>query len=212
MRSMKTARGAAPVNAGPSRKKDKRSIATEHAIKCAMLEGLENSSFDQLTVSALCSQASISRATFYQHYKNTMEVLDELLGDMMSEMGDVPFEMCEACASSGYRPSPEFVWTGVPFCHFLASSNKYRSLLEDGSVAEMLIERLVDSSLDEMVSRLHERFPETKVDRGQLRYFNIFRMSGCLAAAKAAKRNGYDWARVQPTLDAAIAAAFQTLK
>lgn len=201
-----------------ARKKDKRSIATEKAIKASLLEALAKTRFDQVTVSQVSKGAEVTRATFYQHYGNLGDVLDELMDDMVDIMGDVPFAMCEACSGSGLAHAPgaegarSYEWKGIPFCHFLASGNEYRVLLEDGSIAERLVERLVDDNLDAMMSRLRERYPESAVTPSQLRYFNVFRMSGCLAAAKAAMREGYDWSLVQPTLDAAIASAFSTLR
>lgn len=195
-----------------NRKKDKRSIATEAAIEEQLLAKLKSTRFHQLTVSEICREAQITRATFYQHYGSLADVLDELLDDMMEELGDVPFEMCESCSAMNQPPSQERIWKGMPLCHFFASGNRYRALLEDNAIAERLVARIVDGNLDKMMAALRSRFPETKVDRAQLRYFNIFRISGCLAAVKAAERSGYDWSLVQPTLDGAIAAAFSTLK
>lgn len=193
------------------RKRDRRSIRTEARIKESLLTALERTRFTDLTVSDVCRAAGVSRATFYQHYAGLAEVLDEVLDDFTSELGDVPLEMCESCAGVGATAAEERAWTGVPFCHFYASRNPYRALLEDGAVAEMLVERIVDKSLDRMDDALRQKVPGATVDRAQLRYFNIFRISGCLAAAKAARRNGYDWSLVQPTLDGAIAAAMATL-
>ena len=194
-----------------ARKKDSRSIRTEGRIKAALLDMLGRTRFSDLTVTEVCREADTTRVTFYQHYGSLADVLDELLNDITQELGDVPLEMCEACAGSSTSPGDGRIWKGMPFCHFYASMNPYRVLLEDNGIAERLIERIVDNNLDAMMDALKTRLPEASVDRSQLRYFNIFRMSGCLAAAKAAKRNGYDWSLVQPTLDSAISAAFETL-
>lgn len=194
-----------------TRKKDCRSIRTEAKIKECLLNMLEANRFSDITVSEVCREAGVTRVTFYQHYGSLADVLDQLLDDITQELGDVPLEMCEACAGTGTSPAEGRIWTGMPFCHFYGSRNSYRVLLEDNAIAERLIERIVDNSLDAMMASVQSRLPNASVDRTQLRYFNIFRMSGCLAAAKAVKRNGYDWSLVQPTLDSAISAAFETL-
>lgn len=194
------------------RKKDKRSIATERAIKSCLLSALKERRFADLTVSEVCRTSGLTRATFYQHYGSLADVLDEILDDMTDEMGDVPLEMCESCSGARRAPRAAREWRGMPFCHFYASRNPYQPLLEDNSIAERLIERVVDRNLDELMLSIRRRHPGTTVEMLQLRYLNIFRISGCLAAAKAAKRNGHDWSLVQPTLDAAIAAAFETLE
>lgn len=194
-----------------ARKKDSRSIRTEAKIKECLLGMLTSSRFGDITVSELCREAGTTRVTFYQHYGSLADVLDELLDDITQELGDVPLEMCEACAGTAASPVEGRIWTGMPFCHLYGSRNPYRVLLEDNAIAERLIERIVNNNLDAMMDALKRRLPNANVDRTQLRYFNIFRMSGCLAAAKAARRNDYDWSLVQPTLDGAIAAAFETL-
>lgn len=193
------------------RKKDKRSLATEEKIKQSLLEMLYEMRISQVNVSALSEKAGITRATFYQHYGNLDDVLEEIVADVVANVGDVPIGMCAACSDTA-SPDRVRVWEGIPFCHLLSSGNPYRVLLEDSSIAERVIEGIVDAGLDVSMSCLKELYPDTSVTRQQLRYYNIFRMSGCLAAAKAARRNGYDWSMMQPTLDAAIAAAFSTLR
>ena len=199
------------ISEKPSRKKDSRSVRTEGKIKESLLRMLGSRRFADITVSEICRKAGITRATFYQHYASLADVLDQLLEDVTQELGDVPMEMCESCTSVGERRAEGRIWTGMPFCHFYASKNPYRVLLDDSAISERLIERIVDRGLDKTIATLQSRLPNMSVDVAQLRYFNIFRMSGCLAAVKASRRNGYDWSMVQPTLDSAIAAALETL-
>lgn len=194
-----------------TRKKDRRSVATEAHIKEGLLSKLRGKRFGELTVSEVCREAGITRATFYQHYGSLADVLDEVLDDVTGTLGDVPLEMCEACSEIGSAPGDTRLWQGMPFCHFYASRNPHRVLLEDNAIAERLIERIVDRALPNMMASIRKRRPDADIDMAQLRYLNIFRMSGCLAAAKAARRNGYDWSLVQPALDSAIAAAIESL-
>lgn len=197
--------------AAKARKKDKRSIETEASIRECLLSMLSEKRFADLTVSEICRKASITRATFYQHYDNLADVLDDILNGIIDETADVPLEMCESCAGTAPTAESAHAWHGIPFCHFYASRNPYQPLLEDGAIAERLIERLVDRKLEEGMQRVRKRHPNTNISMAQLRYLNIFRINGCLAAAKAAKRSETDWSLMQPTLDSAIAAAFETL-
>lgn len=215
------------------RKKDKRSIRTEEKTKKALLSLLDKRRLSDLTVSDVCRDVGMTRATFYQHYGSLADVLDEILDDFSHELTDIPLEMCEACAEiARFESSPvaDDAQAGMPFCHFYASDNPYKVLLDDGVIAERLIERIVDKNLDNMAKALGLSSPEGAegderpggsgepegpagdARRERLRYFNIFRISGCLAAAKAARRNGYSWSLVQPTLDHAIAAAYREWK
>ena len=47
---------------------DKRTLITKTAVKEAMLELLSQTPFNYITVSSLCREAGVGRATFYTHY------------------------------------------------------------------------------------------------------------------------------------------------
>ena len=54
----------------------------------ALISLLEEKSFEYITVSEICKRAEVNRSTFYLHYENTVDLLDEtarfLLDDFMS--------------------------------------------------------------------------------------------------------------------------------
>ena len=56
---------------------------TKGMIKDALLELLQNTPYEKITVTALCKHSEITRATFYLHYNNIDDVLDELLDDAL---------------------------------------------------------------------------------------------------------------------------------
>lgn len=43
----------------------------------ALLEILENKDFEYITIREICKKADVSRSTFYLHYQNTKDLLDE---------------------------------------------------------------------------------------------------------------------------------------
>ena len=60
---------------------DKRTLITKTAVKEAMLELLSQTPFNYITVSSLCREAGVGRATFYTHYTGLTDVIDELADD-----------------------------------------------------------------------------------------------------------------------------------
>ncbi len=60
---------------------DKRTLITKTAVKEAMLELLSQTPFNYITVSSLCREAGVGRATFYTHYSGLTDVIDELADD-----------------------------------------------------------------------------------------------------------------------------------
>ena len=68
----------------PGREKakvDRRYSYTHNVLKDAMLELLHTMDFNQVTVASLCRQADVGRATFYTHFDNLTDVLEELVED-----------------------------------------------------------------------------------------------------------------------------------
>ena len=58
---------------------DRRILFTKGLIKEAFLELKKSSSLADIKVTDLCERAGIGRGTFYRHYRNMTEVLDEVL-------------------------------------------------------------------------------------------------------------------------------------
>ena len=57
-------------------KHEKKHQNTHTKICRALLELLETTEYENITVSAICEQAQIHRTTFYSHFQNIAEILD----------------------------------------------------------------------------------------------------------------------------------------
>lgn len=55
----------------------------------ALLTLLEKKSFDYITVSELCAEAGVNRSTFYLHYDNTCDLLQETTAYLMEDFMSV---------------------------------------------------------------------------------------------------------------------------
>ncbi|MDN6205454.1 MAG: TetR/AcrR family transcriptional regulator, partial [Staphylococcus simulans] len=60
---------------------DKRTKHTMEQIKSTLLGLLDTHSFETITVTMICEQTSISRRTFYNHFSDKFEVIDEIMND-----------------------------------------------------------------------------------------------------------------------------------
>ena len=124
------------------RKTDRRTIMTKGMIKDALLELLQNTPYEKITVTALCKQSEITRATFYLHYNNIDNVLDELLDDALrlTELDAIqPFSSAISNRSienekniEERNPDPDAL---LPACQRAASNPKYRILFLDESLS-----------------------------------------------------------------------------
>ena len=164
-----------------TRKTDRRTIYTRNTIKDALLELLADTTFDRITVTALCKQAEITRATFYLHYDNLDEVLNELLDDALRLTELEP----EYTASAS---SPDFVHVSsdpdalLPACQRAASNPKYKALFMDESLSHYILNKLFQIQKP-------QRIPEIML---------LFMLNGNFAVNKSLGLNrSSDWYRIQ---------------
>lgn len=66
-------------------KADMRSSRTRRACKQALLELMQETDFQDITVTDVASRADISRVTFYRHYPSIVDVLADISHDVMDE-------------------------------------------------------------------------------------------------------------------------------
>ena len=69
-------------------KSESKYFNTAKKMDKALISLLEEKSFEYITVSEICKKAGVNRSTFYLHYENTVDLLDEaarfLFDDFMS--------------------------------------------------------------------------------------------------------------------------------
>lgn len=58
-------------------KSESKYFNTAVRFDCALISLLEKKSFEYITVSEICAEAGVNRSTFYLHYENTCDLLDE---------------------------------------------------------------------------------------------------------------------------------------
>ena len=155
------------------RKTDRRTLYTIMVIKEAMLILLTQKDYSQITVADLCRTADINRGTFYLHFQNVTQVVDELLEDALSQTSDMLVQVgCKLAQGKECRN---------PFCHFIRENKKYQALFFSDSLRGRVIEKITIYS----ASRFAQAYPDNPNFPAELREaLSIFQMNGCLAICK----------------------------
>lgn len=109
-----------------SKKTDRRTRITKKIVKDALLELLSAKPYEKLTIAALCRQAEITRATFYLHYNNLDEVLNEVLDDAIQ-------------LAKADKPDAD---TMLPVCQWTVSDPKYRILFADENLSRHILNKI----------------------------------------------------------------------
>ena len=63
-------------------KTDLRIIKTKKILFETLLKLMKQKNFDKIKISDICEEALINRSTFYAHYQDKYELLDDLVEDL----------------------------------------------------------------------------------------------------------------------------------
>jgi len=180
-----------------TRKTDRRTRYTRQVIRDALLELMQQKSFSRVTVTELCRLAEINRGTFYLHYLDLDDVLDDILTELMSET---------ACVLD-HVLCPDRTCGGYPFCDKIQSGSRLRILFLDESITEKLIEKVSAVCKEDYVTYLMSHSLLTCREAEAIFYFQ---MNGCLAINRQMLRSRRpDWRKVQETIDGFIRAGLE---
>ncbi len=170
---------------------DRRTRYTKEAIRNAFLRIKRSKPYNSVTVSDLCREAEISRGTFYLHYGNIAEVLDEVLNEALSQISGLFAQLNLEERENG---CPAY-----PFCHFIRDHIKYRCIFFDDTLTSYIINRTAEMYLPEITPRLEKN---TNLNRTQIEALFYFQMNGCLAVSKRyANLDKENWSMTQCTID-----------
>lgn len=163
------------------RKTDRRTIYTENVIKDSLLELLQDTSFEKLTVTAVCKQAEITRATFYLHFDDLTAVLDSTLEDALSLTmygTDNPNQdMIQLMGLFSDAPNAATVKqheTLLPACQRVADLPKYHVLFLDESLSDYIIKKMYLTEKDKMIPMLMKQCHLSRKEADKVFLFVIY--------------------------------------
>ena len=127
-----------------TRKQDRRTRYTRQTIKETFLELLKQKNFTKITVTEICKISEINRGTFYLHYYDIHDVLEDILNDIAQDLKTtVEHLFCPNQKSCSY-----------PFCQKIQMETKYSSLFLDDTIAPILLEKIAANTKEGYVTWL----------------------------------------------------------
>ncbi len=168
---------------------DRRAVHSRSVIKDAFLVLLEKKNYTDLNITDICNEADISRSTFYQHYSNMHDVLDAILSDVFSQIGNLQTLIDDN------QDNP----CSVPLCVFIRQNRKYMNLLTDNSLADSVIERYRQLVIEPF---LDSRKRNDVSYRARMENILIFQISGCLNAIRHnMDKSDEEWNNIRSAID-----------
>ncbi len=178
---------------------DRRTKYTRKVIRDALMELLNTKPYSKISVTEICRLAEINRGTFYIHYYDVDDVLDDILEQSFSDVsGTIDHILCPHKETCTY-----------PLCQKVQGNSALWPLFMDDTISEKIITRLSQSSKESFVSYLMRHSGLTFEQAEAVFYFQI---NGCLTINRLMlKNNCRDWHTVQETVDRFICAGLQEL-
>lgn len=110
---------------------------TKRLIKESLIELLEKKDIEKINISELCKQADVNRTTFYNHYGNQYEVLEEIGNDIVSKIlelttnnsKDSILSLNEQITIMGYYLQKNPIEAKLLLKHFTADNKVIQNLL-----------------------------------------------------------------------------------
>ena len=184
------------------RKTDRRTLYTREAIKEALLGLLAEKEYADITVADLCRAAELNRGTFYLHYGNISQVLDELLDDVLGQVRNVLDQVEYGDGGDGK--------CAYPFCRFLRENRKYRPLFFSDALHSRVMRRIAEVGEEPFIRRLQGTSP---CSPEVLRALFHFQINGCLAVCKSyAGSPDSQWNDIQCGIDQFLKRGFCKLE
>ena len=154
--------------------------------------------FDKITVTEICRRAEINRGTFYLHYMDVYDVLDDLIDEFFSDVSSVvDHVMCPQRAACTY-----------PLCAKIQGNPKFQPLFLDGVAVSHVAKRLSDECEEKFVTYMMQN---SALTFEQARAIFLFQINGCLTVNRVMLENHTaDWRQVQSAIDQYIRAGLRS--
>lgn len=129
---------------------DARSTRSQQALRQGLLQLMEQTPFEEITLRDIVDRAEVSYPTFYRHYAAKEDLLADLARDEITRFMALPF------ARSGEGPSP-----GERICDYIGPRRALWRTLLMGAAAPIMRAEFIrhGQEIAERGPRLNPRFP-----------------------------------------------------
>lgn len=198
------------------RKTDRRTLYTRSVIKDALLELLEDKTFDKITVSSVCKKAEITRATFYLHYDNLSAVLDELLDEALlisDQNNEHPsYDILQILNLVLNNNEQKFLYSDdsfLPACQRIANHPKYKVMFMDETLSSYIIKKIYTAEKDHMLPILMEKCNLSRKEADKIFTLIIY---GAFAVNKSLRwEKNNEWYQLQSIISKFILGGLRSL-
>lgn len=117
-----------------NKKEDPRTVRTKQILKDTVLSLVQKKSATYITVKKICESACVNRGTFYRHYSDIYELLEEIIDDLLR---------CNDDNNKDYQCSLQSEKYNCPYgiCDKLSQNIKYGAIFFDERITDIVIKK-----------------------------------------------------------------------
>lgn len=150
------------------KRENQRIALTRRLLQDGLLRLLVNEKLEHISVTALCKEAGINRATFYNHYTSPNALLEEMERKLVDELQQI----------TANAETVEDILNQTEQCCILLKKN--------ATLVQMLVRYHADRDLEEIVEKTARYYDEhrlnnlqTKLDSDTVHLVSSYLYSGC---------------------------------
>lgn len=139
---------------------DPRIVRTRHLIKEAFVDLLKEMDIEKMTVSKIAARATISRVTFYLHYRDIPDMLEKMADDMIEDIQQILYARTE----EQYSSNADWLVLTSLLEHFAEHSSFYKETL--GSRKTPIFMERLSNELTKMITERIKEKGNAKIGNG----------------------------------------------
>ena len=158
---------------------------TKQCIKCAFLKLLQTQSFTKIRITSICTEAHITRSTFYFHYTDIYALLHDIIDDALILVNSISNYECQGMMKNLVEllksDNPYILMhhaEQLPPCHRLIHIPEYHALFTDITIAPLVTDRIYEAEKPKIVPTIMKENDLSEEDASLIFRFIV---SGTLA-------------------------------
>ena len=149
-------------------KDDQRIALTKRLLREGLLRLLGKTDLNKISVTQLCTESGINRATFYRHYEQPRDILNNLKSDIFQEV----VAIAEENSSKGDAKK----WLEATCCYFYEHADLLRILFQYSTDDEFVM--FLNDRFNEQYPELKSKGYFTEVDADTMRLGAYYHAGG----------------------------------
>ena len=162
-------------------KTDRRVKYTKLALRQSLMELLEKKNINKITVKEICERADINRGTFYSHYKDAYDLMNQIEDELRTEVEQtIAKHQTQAMFTLDFiHEIIESIYVNRDLCKVL--------LGENGDIA--FIKKIIYIAHDRFIEQCKEIYDEKSDEYYE--YYYEFVVNGCIGIIRRWVNNGF---------------------